>query len=83
MLPSRFATSERPPVRDVHGSVVWRVRVGPGEVTCLQCGETYSPNVWGGCPRCNSAHEHGSQMHQTPTVPTEIYLRANEYEYVK
>lgn len=74
------------PVRDVHGHVVWRVRVAPDEMTCCECGESY-PAVWGGCPRCSDGDggrdEQGHpQMRRTRSVPTVSYLRADEFEMV-
>lgn len=74
---------ERPPVKDHAGHAVWRVRVGPGEVTCANCGETWPPallvgvhgdndSVGGGqrCYRCGSHRLH----------PTLDYLQDSEWE---
>ena len=63
------------------GLVRWKVRVAPGEVTCLDCGETFNPRQWRGCPRCNQ-ETAGALMRVTPTVPTTAYLLAGEYELI-
>ena len=66
------------PVRDAEGQVRWRVRVGPGELTCTACGETF-PAGWNGCPRCNETpHRHLTQT--TRIVPTVSYLQEGEWE---
>lgn len=71
-----------PPVRDVHGHVVWRVRIASErERTCLDCGET---TVEEHCLRCvaeaeanplERAHKAGRRL-----VPTLSYLKPGEYE---
>ena len=71
--------SHLPPVRDVHGHVVWRVTVAPGEKTCLDCGDTTMGDY---CVRC--AGENDMTHHQARAaarlVPTESYLKSGEYE---
>jgi len=63
----------------------WRVRVTRGELTCLECGETYPPH-WHGCPRCPSRDETRDaeidcwSVAQARSVPTISYLLAGEYE---
>ncbi len=75
------------PVRDVHGHVVWRVKVAPDEMTCCECGDTY-PAAWGGCVRCsmNDQADRNDDGHRrlkrTRSVPTVSYLRADEFEMV-
>ena len=59
-----------------------RIKVLPGELTCLACGETF-PADFSGCPRCTDVAErlgrHGSGYKRTPTVPTTSYLKEEEY----
>lgn len=57
--------------------------VGRGEVTCLNCGETF-PATWTCCPRCEDGNTPGlrkqdNKAMRTPTVPTVRYLRPGEY----
>jgi len=57
--------------------------VGRGEVTCLNCGETF-PATWMCCPRCEDGSQPGLRRQdntavRTPTVPTVRYLRPGEY----
>ena len=60
------------------------VRVQTGERTCLGCGETF---VGGFCPRCGLP-EPGEQGGKgrlerlPPSMPTESYLRPEEYRRV-
>lgn len=75
--------SDLPPVRDVHGHVVWRVKVaGERERTCLDCGETTTDEY---CLRCVAEAEI-SQRHNLASnigrrlVPTVSYLKPEEYE---
>lgn len=69
-----------PPVRDVHGHAVWRVRVAPGEMTCTGCGETATGDF---CQACGT-DETGQRRVENPPplVPTLSYLRDNEWESV-
>lgn len=69
---------ELPPVRDVDGFVRWRVRVGKDELTCLECGETFSPHDI--CPRCGLRDDGIRRTEMPPAVPTLSYLREGEYE---
>lgn len=66
------------PVRDHAGHVLWRVRVAPGEVTCLACGDT-RPARQRVCYRCNEDDDDPTP----PSVPTVSYLRQNEFEIVR
>ncbi len=72
-----------PPVRDVHGRVVWRVRItSPQEMTCTVCGETTTEEY---CIRCAAEAEINLQRNPASQVgrrlvPTLSYLRENEYE---
>lgn len=69
-----------PPVRDVHGHVVWRVKVGSErERTCLDCGETTLEDY---CVRCADEQEisHQQAIKAARLVPTLSYLRQGEYE---
>ncbi len=70
-------------MRDVEGYVLWRVRVVKDEVTCLRCGEFYSPKWFQLCPRCNEVADTRVEPVATPTVPTVSYLRADEFEMVR
>lgn len=69
------------PVRDVHGHVVWRVKVtSEREQTCTVCGETTTDDY---CIRCNA--EQGINQQRTTVkagklVPTLSYLKQGEYE---
>ena len=67
--------TEMPPVRDCEGHVVWRVRVAPGEKTCLACGEVAINNR---CVRC-SLTDDGQVADATPLMPTVSYLREGEW----
>jgi ribosomal protein S27AE len=64
-----------PPVRNIDGRVVWRVRVNRNERTCTRCGETTSE--WF-CPRCSESL--GAKAASQALVPTVAYLKPNEYE---
>lgn len=69
------------PVRDMQGIPVWRIRVAPGELTCLSCGETTNDAY---CARCDSMQ--GQIGHNKPgaphaqLVPTISYLHPEEYD---
>lgn len=69
------------PVRDHAGHTVWRVRVAPGERTCLGCGDTFHAGDF--CLRCNT-DEDGKPLRdhrlRPPSVPTLSYLRSGERE---
>ena len=70
-----------PPVRDVHGHVVWRVKLASArEMTCTVCGETTVDEY---CIRC-SAEADINQRHVREKagrlVPTLSYLHDDEYE---
>ena len=74
---------ELPPVRDLHGRKVWRVRVASErERTCLDCGETTLDEY---CWRC-VAEAESNQRHKPESavgrrlVPTLSYLKPDEYE---
>lgn len=68
------------PVRDLEGHVRWRVRVAPGELTCVGCGETFARGKE--CPRC-AMDEHGKPAAVVPpAVETVSYLREGEWERV-
>ena len=73
--------TDLPPVRDVHGSVVWRVRItSPQEMTCTVCGETTVAEY---CIRCAAEAEanHRYAVRKAGTlVPTLSYLKPGEYE---
>lgn len=77
-----------PPVRDVYGSLVRRVRVGVGEMTCTECGEVTTQKY---CPRCNVEDEEegtelfhwrrsGDGASESTLVPTVSYLAEDEFE---
>jgi len=67
-------------VRDLHGHVVWRVRVAPGEMTCLDCGETTSARD-SYCVRCAADDQQQQNSGGAGRlVPTLAYLRDGEYE---
>lgn len=79
---TRFPATWTPdePVRDHNGHVVWRVRVGPGEMTCLGCGETFGRQQR--CPVC-TLDEAGKRTDvRPPAVETLSYLREGEWEQV-
>ena len=70
-----------PPVRDVHGRKVWRVKLASErEMTCTICGETTMEDY---CTRCSKEADI-NQRHRVEKagrlVPTLSYLRPNEYE---
>lgn len=77
-----------PRVRDVHGHVVWRVRVAKNEMTCLVCGEVAivgrdgegSDRIY--CPRCAMSEEGHWTEHMNSLTPTISYLREGEFECV-
>ena len=61
------------------------VRVQKGERTCLACGETFSAGRF--CDRCGLPEpgEHGGKgrlERLPPSMPTESYLRPEEYRRV-
>lgn len=71
-----------PPVRDHSGHAVWRVRVAPGEMTCVRCGEVMMPS-----PREDEDEESGGGggvlcvvCGSRKGVPTLSYLREDEVE---
>lgn len=66
-------------VRDCHGHVVWRVRVTPGEMTCLDCGET---TIDAYCWRCAGEQDldFREAIEQARLVPTVSYLKPEEIE---
>ena len=72
--------TDLPPVRDCHGHVIWRIKVAPGEKTCLECGETTTDDY---CLRC-SAEADVNQRYQKikagRLVPTMSYLKPEEIE---
>lgn len=70
-----------PPVRRVDGSTLWRVRVIPNELTCLECGETFGPNDI--CPRCGTMDDGERRSELPQSVPTLSYLQEGEYEVVR
>lgn len=73
--------SDLPPVRDVHGRKVWRVKVAaPHEMTCTICGET---TVGDYCIRCSAEADINQRHVQEKAgrlVPTLSYLHDDEYE---
>lgn len=60
-------------MRDVHGRVVRFVHVGPGEMTCLDCGET---TAYDHCPRCSEFDQH---IIKRNLVSTLSYLHEDEW----
>lgn len=71
-----------PPVRDVHGHVVWRVKLASErERTCLDCGET---TLEAYCVRCADERElsHQKALKAARLVRTVDYLRPEEYERI-
>lgn len=64
------------PVLDVHGRVVRFVKVGPREMTCLDCGET---TAYDHCPRCSEFDQHIIKRNLIPTLQ---YLQEGEYVVV-
>ena len=69
-----------PRVRDVHGHVVWHVRVASDEQTCRDCGEIA---IEGYCVRCGMADDGQPRAdHGRNLVPTLTYLQPGEYECV-
>lgn len=68
------------PVRDLEGHTVWRVRVGPGEMTCLGCGETFAAG--GQCPVCTFDKQGKPTRERPAAVETLSYLREGEWERV-
>ena len=71
-----------PPVRDVHGRKVWRVKIGSlEERTCLDCGETTLEDY---CVRCADERQlsHQKALKTARLVRTVDYLREGEYERI-
>jgi len=69
-----------PPVRDLDGLAVWRVRVASqDEMTCTQCGETTDT---GRCYRCGADLDDFDGI-ETPMVPTLSYLKPGEYDLIR
>ena len=71
---------ELPPVRDLHGHVVWRVKLAsPREMTCTVCGETTLDDY---CVRCADEQDltHHKAIQAARLVPTLSYLQPGEYE---
>ena len=70
-----------PPVRDVHGHVVWRVKLASArEMTCTVCGETTVDEY---CIRCAAeaeANDRYAVRKAGTLVPTLSYLKPGEYE---
>ena len=71
-----------PPTRDLHGHVVWRVKVGgKREQTCLDCGET---TIGDYCLRCVADADVTANKQTVKVgrrlVPTLSYLKPGEYE---
>lgn len=52
------------------------VHVGPGEMTCLDCGET---TAYDHCPRCSEFDQHIIKRNLIPTLQ---YLQEDEYVVV-
>lgn len=80
---SDASVMDLPPVRDLHGNKVWRIKVASErERTCLDCGETTVEEY---CLRCvaeaetNQRHNLTSQVGRR-LVPTLSYLKPGEYE---
>lgn len=67
-------------MRDCEGHARWRVRVGPGEMTCLACGETFGAKEL--CPRCGFGEDGQLRGNPPPSVETLSYLREGEWERV-
>lgn len=74
-------SGDLPPVRDLHGHVVWRVKVTSAwEMTCTICGETTTDDY---CIRCSAEpdiNQRYAVVKAGRLVPTLSYLRENEYE---
>lgn len=77
------------PPHDSDGLPIWRVRVAPGERTCCNCGETFTPRTdtvgrpIGFCPLCCDLDEAGRRRRlykAPPSVPSEAIFRPDEYE---
>lgn len=64
-----------PPAQEEPWSMVF-IRVGKGERTCLDCGET---TAWDYCPRCS---ETDQGIYSRNLVDSLSYLRAGEYALV-
>lgn len=79
MVGTGSASAVLEPVRDCNGHVVWRIKVAPGEMTCLDCGET---TIHDYCIRCAAENELSRQAARKTArlVPTESYLKPDEYE---
>lgn len=56
------------------------LRVAPGEMTCLVCGEVSPDNT---CIHCGIYGEDGRLSAATPMVPTVSYLRPDEYVIIR
>lgn len=79
---SSTSVMDLPPVRDVHGRKVWRVKLASvDERTCLDCGETTLADY---CVRCADEHElsHQKAIKAARLVRTIDYLREGEYERI-
>lgn len=69
-------------------TVPYLLKVYPGEVTCLECGQTFHETTRG-CPRCaNDTNGENfidgvKSYAKTETAPTISYLREDEYYVVK
>lgn len=69
----------RPPTADSIG----RVRVQPGERTCLECGDTFADG--GYCIRCCTGEDGVRRLRSEmpPSVPTAGYLHPGEFVTVR
>ena len=67
-------------VLDHEGHIVWRIRVAPGERTCLACGETFPDGDR--CAQCGYGDDGALRNNPPPSVPTTSYLREGEWERV-
>ncbi len=68
------------PVRDCNGHVVWRVKVPPGEFTCLDCGETTTGAYCWRCVDERKLISHHEAIKSARLVPTMSYLHDDEVE---
>lgn len=55
-----------------------RVKVIPGEMTCLGCGDTFPAGAY--CWRCAGSANGTDTGKRPPSVPTASYLRPEEME---